>query len=817
VTAPGKAYDVEPWTVRERRLDLQLLGRTEAVFALSNGHIGLRANLDEGEPCVLPGTYLNAFYERRPLPYAERAYGLPDDGQTMINVTNGKLMRLLVDDEQFDVRYGELLQHERVLDLRDGVLRRDVHWRSPTGRMIRVRSTRMVSLVHRSVAAILYEVEPVDVTTRIVVQSELVANEPVPAASADPRAAAALERALRAIDHSHCDLRATLLHATESSGLIMAAAMDHGVEGPDGTITATETEPDVARVTVTTELEMGQTLRIVKLLAYAWSSQRSSASLRDQVEAGLASARRTGWNGLLSDQRGLLTDFWQRADVEVGGSPELQQALRFGMFHTLQAGARAERNAIPRFGMFHTLQAGARAERNAIPAKGLTGRGYDGHAFWDMDTFVCAALTYTYPEAAANALRWRHSVLDLARERARTLGRDGAAFPWRTIRGQECSGYWPAGTAAFHINADIAEAVRRYVTATGDEGFERSIGLELLVETARLWRSLGHFDSTGTFRISGVTGPDEYSAIADDNLYTNLMAARNLSEAAAASARHPERARALGVDGAELERWREAAQAIAVPYDAELGVHEQAAGFTRHRRWNFARTRPGQYPLLLHFPYYELYRSQVVKQADLVLALYLCGERFDADQKARDFDYYEAITVRDSSLSAPLQAIVAAEVGHLELALDYLGESAFVDLHDLGNDTCDGVHLASLAASWLAVVAGFGGMRDHGDTLAFAPRLPRRLERLSFRLVYRGRCLRVEVVEDEARYELLAGDHLELVHHGERFTLRRRAPASHAVPAAPERQVPEQPAGRKPRGLPGLESAAAAARSARGA
>jgi alpha,alpha-trehalose phosphorylase len=797
VTPPGRAYDVEPWTVCERGLDLRLLGRSEAVFALSNGHIGLRANLDEGEPCAVPGTYLNAFYERRPLPYAETAYGLPDDGQTMINVTNGKLIRLLVDDEQFDVRYGELRHHERVLDLRDGVLRREVHWRSPTGRMIRVRSTRMVSLVHRSVAAILYEVEPVDVTTRIVVQSELVANEPVPTASDDPRAAAALERPLRAIDHWHCDLRATLLHRTGSSGLTMAAAMDHGVEGPDGTITDTEIEPDLARVTVTTELEMGQTLRIVKLLAYAWSGQRSHASLRDQVDAALASARRKGWNGLLSHQRGFLADFWQSADVEVEGSPELQQALRFGLFHTLQAGACAE--------------------QNAIPAKGLTGRGYDGHAFWDMDTFVCAALTYTYPEAAANALRWRHSVLDLARERARELGRDGAAFPWRTIRGQECSGYWPAGTAAFHINADIAEAVRRYVKATGDDGFERSVGLELLVETARLWRSLGHFDSSGTFRISGVTGPDEYSAIADDNLYTNLMAARNLSEAADATARHPERARTLGVDEAELESWREAAQAIAVPYDAELGVHEQAAGFTRHRRWDFARTRPDQYPLLLHFPYYELYRSQVVKQADLVLALYLCGERFDADQKARDFDYYEAITVRDSSLSAPLQAIVAAEVGHLELALDYLGESAFVDLHDLGDDTCDGVHLASLAASWLAVVAGFGGMRDHGDALAFAPRLPRRLERLSFRLIYRRRCLRVGIVEDEAHYELLDGEDLELVHHGERFTLRSGAPASHAVPAAPQRPVPEQPAGREPRGVPGLGSAVAAARSARGA
>jgi alpha,alpha-trehalose phosphorylase len=773
-------YDVEPWAVRERELRLEHLGQSESVFALANGHIGLRGNLDEGEPFDTPGTYLNAFYEVRPLPYAETAYGLPDEGQTVVNVTNGKVIRLLVDDEPFDIRYGDLLRHERVLDMRDGVLRREVDWRSPTGREIRVRSCRLVSFVHRSAAAIAYEVEPVDATTRIVVQSELVANEPVPAQADDPRAAAALKRPLECEQHGHHELRAGLVHRTKTSKLRMAAGMDHVVEGPEATITSTESEPDLGRVTITTELQPGESLRVVKFLAYGWSSRRSRPSLRDQVDAALASAKRAGWDGLCQAQRDYLDSFWRGADVELEGDAALQQAVRVALFHTLQAGARAE--------------------RRAIPAKGLTGTGYDGHSFWDMETFVLPCLTYTAHDAAGDALRWRQSVLDLARERARVIHRDGAAFPWRTIRGQECSGYWPAGTAAFHVNAAVADAVRRYVWATGDRDFERDVGLELLVETARMWRSLGHHDAHGAFRIDGVTGPDEYTAIIDNNVYTNLMAARNLVEAAGAAARNPDQAAQMGVDEEEMASWRDAAARMMVPYDEEAGVHPQCEGFTQFRHWDFEATRPDQYPLLLHFPYYELYRSQVVKQADLVLALYLRGDRFDEEQKARDFNYYEAITVRDSSLSASTQAIVAAEVGHVELAYDYFGETALIDLRDLADNTRDGMHIAAMGATWLVAVAGFGGMRDHDDKLAFAPRLPSRITRLAFRVAFRGRCVRVDVRQDQARYELLGkGEPLELLHHGEVIEIEPGQPQTHPVPRAPNRPAPKQPAGCAPR------------------
>lgn len=778
-----RAYPVEPWHIRETRLDMDVLAQSESVFALSNGHIGLRGNLDEGEPYGLPGTYLNSFYELRPLPHAEAGFGFPESGQTIVNVTNGKLIRLLVDDEPLDVRYGELLSHERVLDLREGTLHRTVHWRSPAGREVCIRSTRLVSFRQRSAAAINYEVEVVDnKPLRLIVQSELVANETLPAQSKDPRVAAVLESPLLAEEELTTDDGGLLIHRTKVSGLRLAAAMEHEVRTTARTNIESEGYEDWVRTTTACVLKPGETLRVVKYLSYGWSSRRSLPALRDQVGAALAAARLDGWDGLLREQREYLEEFWDSADVLVEGDPEVQQAVRFGLFHVLQAGTRAE--------------------RRPISAKGLTGPGYDGHAFWDTEMFVLPVLTYTYPTAVRDALYWRHQTLPAARDRARTLNLAGAAFPWRTIDGPESSGYWPAGTAGFHVAADIADAVRRYVHATKDTSLEREIGLELLVETARLWRSLGHHDRHGQFHIDGVTGPDEYTAIKNDNIYTNLMAQRNLITAADTAMRYRDEAGHLGVTDEEAAAWRDAAADIHIPYDEEIDVHEQVEGFTRFQEWDFVHTPPEKYPLLLHYPYFDLYRRQVIKQADLVLAMHWRGDAFTREEKLRNFLYYERRTTRDSSLSACTQAVLAAEVGYPELAHTYLREAALMDLHDINENTRDGVHIASLAGAWIALVAGFGGLRDHDGTLRFAPRLPHRLGRLEFSLQWRGTQLRVNIQPHQTTYELRHSDPdeaLELVHHGERIRVTCAEPVTRPTPPPGKPgPTPEQPPGRDP-------------------
>jgi alpha,alpha-trehalose phosphorylase len=781
VTEGRATFPIEPWSLTEVGLDHGSLGVHESVFSLANGHIGMRGSFEEGEPVVVPGTYLNGFYEERPLPHAETGYGFPEMGQTVVNVTDGKLIRLLVKDSPLDLNYGEIIEHRRTLDLRGGVLRRVTEWQSPGGRTVRITSTRLVSLVRRSIAAIQYQVEVTDDQGDLYValQSDLLANEAGHGGGRDdPRAAAALAAPLQ------CELavargrRAVLVHRTKRSRLRVAAGMDHVIEIPDSCTEDIEASGDLARYTLAARIPPGGVLKLTKFLAYGWSSRRSDAAVRDQVEGALATAKLGGWDRLVREQRELLDQHWDEADVEIEGDDELQQAVRVGMFHVLQAGLRGE--------------------RQPIPAKGLTGPGYDGHTFWDTETYVLPVLTYTAPHAVRDALRWRHSILDKARDRATVLGLRGAAFPWRTIRGEETSGYWPAGTAAFHINADIADAVVRYFNATLDDDFDRDFGAELLIETARLWASLGHFDVEHGFRIDGVTGPDEYTAVVDNNVYTNLMAQRNLREAAEAVRRQPEVAGRVGITEEEVEIWLRAAALMAVPYDTQRGVHMQSDAFTHHEEWDFENTPPERYPLLLHYPYFDIYRKQVVKQADLVMALHLRGDAFTLEEKIANFAYYEARTTRDSSLSASQQAVVAAETGHLQLAYEYWAEAALTDLQNLHHNSGHGLHIASLAGGWTVAVAGFGGMRDHNGELSFGPRLPEKITRLRFRVVYRGRRLTVTVTHESATYRLEEGEPLDIRHHGRQVTVDHEDVVL-AIPEPPKVDPVRQPVGCAPR------------------
>jgi alpha,alpha-trehalose phosphorylase len=768
-------------------VDLNELHVTESLFALANGHVGLRGTLEEGEPRVRPGTYVNGFYEERPLPHPEAGYGFPESGQTVVNVADGKLIRLTVGDSPFDTRYGTVDHHERSLDLRTGILHRRTDWTSPNGDRVRVESQRLVSFAYRTIAAIRFEVTPLDADLYLALQSDLLVNEPLPGGSKDPREAAVIAESLQCELFEHDDDHAVLVHRTARSRLRVAAGMQHAVEGPQDVERSLTVSSDLARLTVAARVTRGEPLRLVKTLGYGWSHRRSAPALRDQVDGALTVARLVGWDGLAERQREFLDDFWRVADVEIDGDPELQQAVRLSTFHVLQAGASNH--------------------GDAIPAKGLTGPGYDGHAFWDSDAFVLPVLTYTLPDAARGALQWRHRTLPLARARAELLGLRGAAFAWRTIHGEECSGYWPAGTAAFHLAAAVADATARFVAATEDTDFEEQHGVELLVETARLWMSLGHFTPTDGFRIHGVTGPDEYTAIVDDNVYTNLMAQRNLRQAARACDKHPAVTAALEVSEDECRSWLAAADEVHVPYDEELRVHPQSEGFTRHSEWDFEATPAEDYPLLLHYPYFQLYRKQLVKQADLVLALHLRGDAFTAEEKTRDFAYYEARTVRDSSLSAATQAIVAAEVGHLELAHDYWAETAFVDLHNLHDNVSSGLHIAAMAGAWMVAVAGFGGMRDHDGIITFAPRLPPRLDRLAFRMRFAGRVIEVEVRRtageaaegQHATYRLLEGPAFQTTHHGDPLQLAAGQAVSRAVPSAATPPPVSQPEGRAPR------------------
>jgi alpha,alpha-trehalose phosphorylase len=497
------------------------------------------------------------------------------------------------------------------------------------------------------------------------------------------------------------------------------------------------------------------------------------------VLEAMTHARQRGWRGLIDDQLGFLDQFWADADVEVEPDADLQLAIRFNLFQVLQASACLS--------------------EAPIGAKGLTGSGYSGHTFWDIEGFVAPTLTLLRPGAAARLLNWRASTLGAARQRAEVLGMKGASFAWRTVDGREVSAYWPASTAAVHLNAGISRAFALHANATGTPLTEIG-GVGVLVETARMWASIAHRDDNKQFHFLGVTGPDEYTGVVDDNVLTNLVAQRNLWGAAEACRAYPDETGTLSVTQSEADEWRRIGDSIYVPFDAARQVHPSNEGFTLYREWKFDKD-PNAYPIQKHAHYAKVYRRQVVKQADLVLALWWCPEAFTEDQKARAFNYYEQRTVRDSSLSAPVQSVVAARVGHLDLALEYLREAAYTDLCDVQQDTHQGLHLAPLAGSWLALASGFGGLKMDEDQLHLAPRLPEGLRRIAFRVRWRGQCVLVETTHAgtviRLRDEHGPDQHVTVDGRPMLLTTGRplRAPLVSSPPATPP---PQQPPTREP-------------------
>ena len=507
-------------------------------------------------------------------------------------------------------------------------------------------------------------------------------------------------------------------------------------------------------------LTPGAEVVLEKYVAYAWSSAHAVATteaLLDDVEKTLTRAINAGYAELLARQARTLEPFWRAADLAVSDA-DVEQALRFNLFHLFQSSGRDG--------------------SSSTAAKGLTGEGYEGHYFWDAEAFMLPALVATAPELARGMLTYRYRTLERARLHAREMDHPrGALYPWRTISGDECSAYFPSGSAQYHINAAIAWAIRLYVDASGDEAFLLAQGAEMLFETARIWLEVGHFSERrdGAFCIHEVTGPDEYSALVDNNHYTNRMAQRHLRDAAAVAAwmasthpaEHAALAARIGLQADEAGEWLRAAEAMYLPVDAALDIFPQDDGFLdKPRLPPDAFTEDGKQPLLLRMHPLSIYRRQVCKQADTLLALVLAGEQVDAAMKRRNFDYYEGVTVHDSTLSASTFAVLAAEVGHADKAYRYFLDTLRVDLDDLHGNAAHGVHMAAMAGSWLALSWGFGGLRVHAGQPALAPHLPPAWNSYRFGLRWRGAHLRVQVDGDGVLYTLTEGGPLTFLHAG---------------------------------------------------
>jgi len=771
LSPPPTSFPAAPWALLNVELHAgseDFVGQVETMFALSNGYLGLRGTFVEGVPAGYPGVFLNGFFEYRPISYGEHAYGFPRRGQTMLNCPDGTIIKLLVDDEPFIATISRVLTFSRILDFRDGLERREVEWRTERGHSMRLVTGRLVSLADRNLVAIKYELTALDADVDITVSSEIRKHEPLTVDTSDPRLAVGqVGKILQDLKTECAGSRATLSCSTLSSELGLICGIDHSVDCPSEVTSTSAPEEDGAAIIFNASLAPGKTFHLIKYVGYHHGARGNVDQYRTLLSETLNRAVAAGFEPLIERQRRDLQQLWDHVDIRIGPSdPRLQQVIRWNIFQLIQASARCE--------------------GHGIGARGLTGQTYEGHYFWDTEIYVLPFLIYQMPQIARSLLKFRYDGLEKARARARELGHRGATFPWRTINGEEASAYYAAGTAQYHINADIAYAIRKYVDNTGDEEFLREFGAEIVIETARFWWDIGFFSRRrqGQFCINGVTGPDEYTAIVNNNYFTNLMARENLNYAVETARwlqrEHPEfylnLVERLGLEETEITNWEEAANRMYLPYDNDLDVHPQDDSFLDKEVWNFANTPPENYPLLLHYHPLNLYRSQVIKQADILMAMFLVGDRFTAEEKKRNFDYYDPITTDDSSLSVCIQSIIANEIGYRQKAWHYFRFAAVMDLSDVGGNMKYGVHIAAAGGTWLALTHGFAGMKDHRGRISFNPCLPDHWDTLDFSLLIRGSRLEVRIGPHETSYRLLYGPPLVIYHTGSEVSLSESDP-----------------------------------------
>ena len=781
---------INPWTLTRHGTDPAGFAQDESLFALANGALGVRGGLEEGDS-PSQGSFLSAAWERTPIEYHERFPGFAAHTDTRIPVADATRIQLRLGDTPVRLAEGEWLAFERRLDLRHGCYRRFLRWRSPAGETLEIEAERLVSFDEPGLLALRYLVRSVDYTGPITLESSISTARDAVEQGDDPRIGTRLDGGLHTIDAAAEQDLAWVRQRTTHSGIRLVCAQTHAPR--DGSLDAqlANLAPHGVVQTYTGMLAPGQTVTLEKYVAYAWTAPHgddADDALLDRARTILEQAVDRGYAELLARQQKHLAPLWEAADLAIDGDPSTEQALRFNLFHLFQSSCRDG--------------------HGSAAAKGLTGEGYEGHYFWDAEAFILPVLATTAPELARGMLLYRHRTLDRSRLHARELNHArGALFAWRTISGDECSAYYPGGSAQYHINAAVAWAIRLYVDATGDVDFLRDHGAEMLFETARVWMDIGHFNARrgDAFCIHEVTGPDEYSALVDNNHYTNRMAQRHLRDAAAtavwmagaAPVEYAALCSRIGLGEDEVAQWRRATEAMYLPEDPRLGIFPQDDGFLdKPRLPDHLAAKPGEgkRPLLLRLHPLTIYRHQVCKQADTLLALMLAGDRVDRAAKRRNFDYYESVTVHDSTLSASTFGVIAAEVGLAGKAYRYFQDSLRVDLDDSHGNAAHGVHMAAMAGSWLGLTWGFGGFRVVDGLPSLAPRLPAAWNGYRFGLRWGKARLRVEVDGSGVHYTLLQGDGLAFRHDGrEQFIRAGETLCLPRADAIPNRRAPLPP------------------------
>lgn len=740
------------WKLSKSAMDPESLLVQESLLSLGNGYLGVRGNFEEGyqaDYSSIRGTYLNAFHDDVEITYGEKLYGFPDKQQKILNLIDSQGIQISIDDERFSLFSGEVLSYERNLHLDAGYSERIVHWKSPKGKKVKIHFKRMVSFIIKELFALEVKITPLDETQQITIFSTVNGDVSNFIDKEDPRVASGHAKRLHVSEVRYQNELSVVKNTTYATNLEVACVASTSITAENYEHRSEETGNGIEESYVCSSTEP---VCFTKYNVYT-DTLRHGGTVVEKAVAIQKQLRSIQFEDLLREQKAYLDNFWKVSDVEIDGEAELQEGIRFNLYQLLQSVGKDP--------------------ASNIAAKGLSGEGYEGHYFWDTEIYIFPVFLMTNPEIAKNLLLHRYSILDSARERAKIMGHHkGALFPWRTITGPESSAFFPAGTAQYHISADIAYSYIQYYLVTKDVDFLKAYGAEVLFETARLWADTGHMKD-GEFRIDDVTGPDEYTCIVNNNYYTNAMAKHNLLWAAKIhrllkeqdSASLKQLREKLKLTETEVRGWQEAGEKMYLPYDETLKISAQDDSFLQKARWNLQNTPKEKFPLLLNYHPLTLYRYQVCKQADTVLAHFLLEDQQNLETIKNSYDYYEQITTHDSSLSSCVHSIMASKLGYEEKAYDYFDQTARLDLDNTHKNTKDGLHMANMGGTWLSIVYGFAGLRIKETGLSLAPTLPSKWNSYSFHTIYQGSVIKVHKTKEFITYQVVEGPGLSILHN----------------------------------------------------
>ena len=758
------SFLLDEWKIIEPEFNFHILPQSESIFSLSNGYIGIRGNYEENQPLFRRGSYINGFYESGPINYGEKYHGYIDNHQSIVNITDGKVIELLVDNEPFNLSTGKIHKYRRELDMLKGILYRYIIWESPSGNKVELHVKRMVSLTEKHLCAISYKIKSLNSNINIKINSKIEGNVFDKIIKKDPRVGSNLKRkVLKIIDKNISDTFGYIHSITNKTKLSVLCAMEN--------IINTEIEYNINHIvtdnTVNLQIDintnLNQEVELVKYFTYFSSEIGFKLNLLEEAKKLLNHYKNICFDELLLLQENYLKEFWTKSDIKIENDLPVQQSIRFNLFQLIQAAKFSD--------------------GKSLGAKGLTGEGYNGHYFWDTEIYIMPFFIYNYPDIAKSLLFYRYSILDKARERANQMSHCGALYPWRTINGEEASEYYPGGTAQYHINADVIYAVKKYIDINNDIDFLKNYGAEMLFETARLWIGLGHYvkEKKGRFCINAVTGPDEYTAIVNNNCYTNLMAKYHLEYAVNIVKFLKENyindfesiVKKIDLKESEVEEWKKASLLMYIPYDRKNEIYLQDDAFLNRPKLDLQKIPPNNFPLLLYFHPLVIYRHQVLKQPDVVMALFLLGNRFSVSEKRKNFDFYDPLTTGDSSLSPCIQSIISAELNNIKKSYEYFMKTSRIDLDNNYGNTDDGLHLAAIGGTWLSLVYGFAGMRDYNGVISFKPQLPDKWQRLKFNLLINRNLINIDIYKDKIIYTLLEGSEIDIFHENQKINLKK--------------------------------------------